>query len=75
MPPLERTQQLLNKPFKQRKSFGKDTWAGGLSEPEAGPRPVGLSLTVCVCPPARAATRKQEVVGIRTKFPNKIPVS
>ncbi|XP_075904893.1 microtubule-associated protein 1 light chain 3 gamma isoform X1 [Nelusetta ayraudi] len=41
MPPLDRTQQQLNKPFKQRKSF---------------------------------ATRKQEVVGIRTKFPNKIPV-
>ncbi|XP_068176868.1 microtubule-associated proteins 1A/1B light chain 3C isoform X1 [Antennarius striatus] len=63
MPPLDRQPQ--SKSFKQRKSFGKcrsHRLTGGIRT---------LPSRLCFCP---AATRKQEVAGIRSKFPNKIPV-
>ncbi|XP_035993550.1 microtubule-associated proteins 1A/1B light chain 3C isoform X1 [Fundulus heteroclitus] len=63
MPPLDRTPQ-QNRPFKQRKSFG------GFPEP-GRTRLERRGLTLFSF---SAATRKQEVAGIRSKFPNKIPV-
>lgn len=68
MPPLHSRPQPSNKPFKQRKNFGK-----GFCFPENSVKlEDGSSCDLLVLHPA---TRKQEVAGIRSKFPNKIPVS
>lgn len=67
MSPLDRP-QLQNKPFKQRKSFGN--YQTGKHGRKTGRKVSAL----CDCCLLSAATRKQEVAGIRSKFPNKIPV-
>ncbi|KAF6734189.1 Microtubule-associated proteins 1A/1B light chain 3C [Oryzias melastigma] len=64
MPPLEKIPP-QSKPFKQRKSFGE------ASRGHARAAVCSNFSSVCV---VCAATRKQEVAGIKSKFPNKIPV-
>lgn len=71
MPPLDKT-QLQSKPFKLRKSFGKRPHRR--TERGTGVR-TGLTRLSFFFSSLCAATRKQEVAGIRSKFPNKIPVS
>lgn len=63
MPP-----QPSNQPFKQRKNLGKGFCFPGK------PLKRGEVFRWSCCS-SSAATRKQEVAGIRSKFPNKIPVS
>lgn len=67
MPP-QPSNQPSNQPFKQRKNFGKSFCFPGK------PLKRGEVFRWSCCS-SSAATRKQEVAGIRSKFPNKIPVS
>lgn len=67
MPP-QPSNQPSNQPFKQRKNFGKS-----FCFPRK-PLKRGEVFRWSCCS-SSAATRKQEVAGIRSKFPNKIPVS